>query len=206
MKNFCEIKNVVFDLGGVLLEWNPEKIVAQAFDNPSTGNLIMREIFLHPDWLKFDGGELTESQAIRFFAQKTGRSEEDIEKLMNVYRNSLSPFPESIDFFYELKKEKFKLFCASNIHPSIFRKLTKSHQFLKEFDGVLVSGKIGILKPNPAFYKHLIDAYALSPQETVFIDDKPENVDAAVLLGMHGIVFNTVKNCRRRLHELRGIV
>jgi len=204
MKSSLTIRNVVFDLGGVLLEWNPAKIVARAFDNPAEGQAVMREIFLHPDWLKFDSGQLTELQAIRLFARKTNRNEDQIRDLMAIYRDSLAPIPESVDFFYELKNSGLRLFCASNIHQSVFRDLAKRHTFLNDFDGVVTSGRIGILKPSPEFYEHLLAAHALNPAETAFVDDRADNVDGALRAGLHGIIFVNVTDCRHKLAVLIG--
>lgn len=90
------IQNVVFDLGGVLIAWNPDEIIAGVFDDSDLQALIKREIFQHPDWLKIDKGHLEEADAIQRFYDRTGVPLTKLEELLQFLRETLTPIPESI--------------------------------------------------------------------------------------------------------------
>ena len=206
MNQSTGIRNVVFDLGGVLLEWNPRQIVARAFEDPAVARRVLDQVFQDPDWLEFDAGNMSEPKAIRFFAGKTGLGEPAIRRLFEVYRDGLAPIPESVAFFDAVHRMGLRRYCISNIHHTIFTDLARRHPFLRDFNGVVTSGRVGILKPDLRIYEHLLTTYALEPSATVFFDDRTDNVQAAVNAGIHGVLFTGAETARQCLQRLINAV
>jgi putative hydrolase of the HAD superfamily len=194
--------NIVFDLGGVVFDWNPDKIVSGLFESTETRNLVKREIFGHADWVDLDRGTLEFDQAVSRGAERTGLPPGEIERLLNVVPASLTPFPETIDLIRFISKTNNQLFVLSNMHLASIEYLEKAHDIWRLFDGTVISCRIQKVKPEPEIYKHLLSEYQLIAAETVFIDDLHENVQAAVARGIQGIQFKNAAQCRQDLARL----
>jgi putative hydrolase of the HAD superfamily len=191
--------NLVFDLGGVVVQWDPEAIIASVFSDPATGSKVRKGIFSHPDWLELDRGTLAREAAIERGAQRTGLPPADIERLLRAVPPSLVPFPDTVALLHRLKKEGHRLFCLSNMHFASIEHLEATHDFFALFDGWVISCRLQLCKPEAAIYEHLLRTYSLDPARTVFIDDVEVNVKAAAKLGMHAIRFENAAQCEREL-------
>src|SRR3569832_2462765 len=112
------VKNVVFDAGGVLLEWNPPRTIAQLYPDPQAQAQIRQYIFEHPDWHEFDRGTLTADSAPSQFSKLSGRSEEDVRHLLRVMDESLRPFDGSIQHQKKQTAARIGLYLLSNMPVS----------------------------------------------------------------------------------------
>jgi putative hydrolase of the HAD superfamily len=193
------IKNVVFDAGGVLLEWNPPRVIAEMYPDPSVQARIRETIFEHPDWHEFDRGAITESTAPAHFAKLSGRTHAEVSALLRATAESLRPIDGTIRLLEDLAAGGVHLFLLSNMPESTFNLLIKRHAFFSHFKQLVISGKILLLKPEPAIYKHLVETTGIVPSESVFIDDLLRNVVAARESGLHAIQFTTPEACRAEL-------
>jgi putative hydrolase of the HAD superfamily len=193
------IKNVVFDAGGVLLEWNPPRVIAEMYPDPSVQARIRETIFEHPDWHEFDRGAITESTAPAHFAKLSGRTHAEVSALLRATAESLRPIDGTIRLLEDLAAGGVHLFLLSNMPESTFNLLIKRHAFFSHFKQLVISGKILLLKPEPAIYKHLVETTGIIPSESVFIDDLLRNVVAARESGLHAIQFTTPEACRAEL-------
>jgi len=193
------IKNVVFDAGGVLLEWNPPRVIAQLYPDPKVQAQIREFIFEHPDWHEFDRGTITAADAAAHFSRLSGRSPEEVTKLLRATAESLSPIDGTIRLLEDLAAARIKLFLLSNMPVSTFELLIERHSFFSHFTQLVISGAILLLKPEPAIYRHLVDTAGIAPAESVFIDDLTRNVIAARECGLHAIQFTTPEACRAEL-------
>jgi HAD superfamily hydrolase (TIGR01509 family) len=193
------IRNVVFDAGGVLLEWDPPAIVARLYPDPATQARIRAQIFEHPDWHEFDRGTLTAQSAPAHFARLSGRSHEEVRALLRATAESLRPIDGTIRLLEELAAIGVNLFLLSNMPESTFDILVQRHAFFAHFKHLVISGKILLLKPEPAIYRHLVEATGIVPAESVFIDDLLRNVVAARESGLHAIQFTSPEACRGEL-------
>jgi HAD superfamily hydrolase (TIGR01509 family) len=193
------IRNVVFDAGGVLLEWDPPAIVARLYPDPATLARIRAQIFEHPDWHEFDRGTLTAQSAPAHFARLSGRSHEEVRALLRATAESLRPIDGTIRLLEELAAIGVNLFLLSNMPESTFDILVQRHAFFAHFKHLVISGKILLLKPEPAIYRHLVEATGIVPAESVFIDDLLRNVVAARESGLHAIQFTSPEACRGEL-------
>jgi putative hydrolase of the HAD superfamily len=193
------IKNVVFDAGGVLLEWNPPRVIAELYPDPAVQAGIRESIFDHPDWHEFDRGTITEATAPAHFARLSGRSLDEVRALLRATAESLRPIDGTIRLLEDLAAAGVHLFLLSNMPESTFNVLVKRHAFFAHFRQLVISGKILLLKPEAAIYKHLVETTGIVPAESVFIDDLTRNVVAARESGLHAIQFTTPEACRAEL-------
>src|SRR5262245_9928934 len=193
------IRNVIFDAGGVLLEWNPPRVIAQMYPDPQVQAEVREYIFEHPDWHEYDRGTITGANAAAHFAKLSGRSVEEVEKLLRATAESLRPIDGTIRLLEDLAAAGVNLYLLSNMPVSTFEILIERHRFFSHFTQLVSSGAILLLKPEPAIYKHLVDTTGIVPAESLFIDDLLRNVVAARESGLKAIQFTTPEACRAEL-------
>ena len=193
------IRNVIFDAGGVLLEWNPPRVIAQLYPDPQVQAEIREFIFEHPDWHEYDRGTITAEGAAAHFSKLSGRSPEEVAQLLRATAESLTPIDDTIRLLEDLAAARIRLYLLSNMPVSTFEFLIERHSFFSHFTQLVISGAILLLKPEPAIYKHLVDTTGIVPAESVFIDDLTRNVIAARECGLHAIQFTTPEACRAAL-------
>lgn len=194
--------NIVFDLGGVVFNWQPRKLISSVFADEKTQNLIMSDIIEHPDWQAFDKGTLARDQAIIRGAKRSGLAEDDIRALFDAVPGSLTPIQGTIDLINVLALTEHRLFVLSNMPIEFMQHLEAAHDFLDKFDGKTISARIKLIKPEIEIYEHLLATHGLIASETVFIDDLEKNVAAAATLGIHTIRFVSPEQCRQDLTRL----
>jgi putative hydrolase of the HAD superfamily len=200
------IKNVVFDMGGVLLEWNPPAVIARLHPDPATQARIREQMFEHADWHEFDRGGLTYDGAIQHFAKQTGLSTDETRALINATREALKPIEGTVQLLEQLADAGVHTYLLSNMPVSTFDYLVQHHRFFDHFKDLVISGAILLIKPDPAIFKHLVEKTGIVPAESVFIDDLLKNVIAARECGFHAIQFSDAESCREQLRAyLPGI-
>ena len=191
--------NLVFDLGGVVVRWDPDAIINGVFSDPGARKAVRAGVFAHPDWLELDRGTLGRDEAIARGAQRTGLPPADIERLLRAVPPSLEPFPDTVALLRKLKARGYPLYCLSNMHFASIEHLEATHDFFALFDGKVISCRLNFCKPEPEIYRHLLATYGLQPSRTVFIDDVEANTAAAAKLGMRTIRFESAAQCEREL-------
>jgi putative hydrolase of the HAD superfamily len=194
----------MFDLGGVLLEWSPEKILQAVFADPAARDAVRQGAFLHPDWLDLDRGTLLEDDAIDRFSRRCRRSREEMVAFFGQVKRSLRPMRGSVQLLEDLHSEGTPLYCLSNMTEPCARYLMHKHAFFRLFRGIVISAAIRQVKPDPGIYHHALSTFGIRPAETVFIDDRPENVEAARCVGLQAIHFVSSEDCREQLRQLRN--
>lgn len=191
--------NIVFDLGGVVFNWQPEVIIKNTFEDSDSRDVVRREIFQHADWIELDRGTLTLAQAIDRGAARTGLSRQDIERLLNAVPRFLTPIEATIELIRDLSNTTNRLFVLSNMHLASIAYLERHHEIWDLFDGVVISSRIKMVKPEPRIYEHLLTRYQLEAAETIFIDDTEENLVAASAKGIQTIRFFDSGQCKQAL-------
>ena len=194
--------NAVFDLGGVVLTWDPRAIVSSVFDDPAVRALVLERVFGDPEWVKLDRGTVSRGCAIERAAQRTGIDVTTVEQLFNAMLRSLVPVPDVLDLIEALRSAGNRLFVLSNFQRASLAYVEATYDIFALFDGRVVSCEVGACKPEPAIYRHLLTAFALDPAVTVFIDDVQANLDAAAAHGIRTVRFTTVHACRAALIAL----
>jgi len=196
------VKNVIFDLGGVVIEWNPDRILAGYYADPELRALMKRELFQHPDWLHFDRGTLNEAALLVRAAGRTGRPPAELEGLFEAIRGSLHTKADTVRLLEKLSARDVPLYCLSNMASDIFKYLRERHSFWGVFRGIVISGDIQIMKPEPEIFEFLLQRYGLTASQTVFVDDNAPNVEAARAVGIQTVWFKDARQCEIELEEL----
>jgi len=194
---------VVFDLGGVLLEWNPRHLYRKLF----AGDDAAMEAFL--------GSVCTEAWNER---QDAGRSFADgVAELLPKYPQHArlieafgarfgemipGAIEDSVAVLHELKRAGVPVYALTNWSSETFPPQRQRFAFLALFDGIVVSGDEGVIKPDPRIFRILLGRYGIAPGDAVFIDDVPANAAAAATLGIHGIHFRSPALLRAELATL----
>lgn len=191
--------NIVFDLGGVVFRWQPDTIIRHVFRDPKTQDLVKSEIFEHADWIELDRGTIGLDQAIVGGTSRTGLPRGEIEKLFNAVPQFLTPIEETIDLIRAIRGSNIRLFVLSNMHSASINYLEERHKIWDLFDGVVISCRIQMVKPDVEIYEHLLATYGLNAAETVIIDDRSENLAAASRIGIQTIRFVNADQCRQDL-------
>jgi putative hydrolase of the HAD superfamily len=194
--------NLIFDLGGVVVRWDPAAIIAGVFQDQNLRARARQGVFEHADWLELDRGTLDREDAIRRAAQRTGMAPSEIRRLLLAVPASLTPIPETIELLHRLKARGYPLYCLSNMHVASIEHLEREHQFFEVFTGKVISCRLNLCKPEPAIYEQALKLHKLKANETVFIDDVAVNVAAAAKLRMHTIQFRDAAQCERELRAL----
>jgi putative hydrolase of the HAD superfamily len=196
------VRNVIFDFGGVLVNWRPEEIIDGFYAEPELREAIRTHAFQHDDWLDMDRGVLDEATVVRRFAARMGRPDSEMSALLDRVRESLTPIEPTVGLLTELRDRGLTLYGLSNISEPNFEHLRSLHEFFGLFEGIVVSARVKLLKPDPAIYEHLRERYGLDFGESVFIDDLPRNVESARRLGLPAIRFTSAAQVRRELLPL----
>jgi putative hydrolase of the HAD superfamily len=195
------IRNVVFDIGGVLLQWDPPAFIAKVAPDPAQQALIRREIFEHPEWHEFDRGIFDVTHVVDNFGQRAGLTPQQMRALLQTANESLHPIPGTVKLVEDLAAAGVHLYVLSNMPVSTYEYLTRKHEFFRHFRELVISGAILMIKPEPAIYKHLVEKTGIVPAESVFLDDLLKNVIAARECGLHAIQFTGADAARAELRN-----
>ena len=128
--------NIVFDLGGVVFNWQPDAIIKSIFEDLETQDLVRKEVFEHSDWVELDRGTITLEQAIDRGATRTGLASQDIERLLNAVPRFLTPIDQTIDLIRQLRSTTNRLFVLSNMHLASIAYLEQQYKIWEMFDGI----------------------------------------------------------------------
>ena len=173
----------LFDLGGVFFDWDPHHFYKDIFDTQDERDYFLNNV-CNDQWnIQQDAGRLikdAEIDLIRDFP----RYKNEIRLYYKNHRKMFRKiFQKSIDVLFDLKNKGYECYVLSNWSWETFQGMDKEYPFLKKFDGLIISGKEKLIKPDEKIYKLAINNFNLVPEETVFIDDKKENIEAAKKLG-----------------------
>jgi 2-haloacid dehalogenase len=199
------INTIIFDLGNVLIDWNVHYLYDKIFSDKEKRDYFLSNICT-PEWhAKQDAGRPV-SQATNELVAKHPEWKEEITAFYSRWNEMFGGAIEgSVEILKELKKTDLKLYALTNWSAELFKHALAEYDFLHWFHGRVVSGEEGINKPEQEVYKRLLQRFAVDPRSALFIDDKEYNVDAAVNLGMDGIIFISPGQLRTEL-EKRSIL
>jgi epoxide hydrolase-like predicted phosphatase len=181
------IKNIVFDLGNVLLSFKPAEYLDKYHYPEAIKNTILTDIFASKEWFMLDKGEISTSDAIDAISKRSSLKKAEIIHIFDLRIDLLFPLHSNIKVLPELKKRGFRLYYLSNFPLDIFDAVREGYNFFKYFEGGLISAVARSSKPEEKIYELLLENYNLSARECVYIDDLEANVATARKLGMTGI-------------------
>lgn len=199
------IKNIIFDLGNVLIKYDPFTFIEENIVEKNREKFY-KTVFQSEEWQGLDRGTLTYEEAIKVFVEKLPEEKANIEKLFtNSIQDVLFIDKTNLEFVNSLKSKNYKLYILSNFHKPAFNKISLTHDFSKIFDGKVISCDCHLLKPEREIYELILNNYNLKPDETIFIDDSQNNVDAAKKIGIHGIHLKNMKELIKTLNNILNI-
>ncbi|MBM3413126.1 MAG: HAD family phosphatase [Bacteroidetes bacterium] len=200
------IDTIVWDLGGVLVDWSPNYVYNQDYFNSKADRDYFFSKICTQDWNEQQdaGYPLLKATAEKLLAFPDSKWQQPIQDFYGRWVEMLrGPLPDTVEIFRALKDQgKYKLFALTNWSAENFHIALDRFDFLHWFDGRLVSGEEGTRKPFPEFYQLLFSRYQINPSSAVFIDDNLRNVKAGEALGLRGIHFQSAPQLKARLEQL----
>ncbi len=191
----------VFDVGGVLLDWNPRYLYRKLIPDEAEMEAFLATVCA-PDWnLAQDAGRSwadAVAERTRQFPEQAALIRAYDERWQEMVPRA---FDDTVSILEELKRAGRRLYSITNFSAEKFDLEREIWLFLNWFDGIVVSGEIGQVKPHPAIYQRLLDTYDLNAEDCLFIDDVQANVDGARAVGMHAHQFISAEGLRQALVE-----
>ena len=188
----------IFDLGGVLIDWDPRRVYRKLFPTEAEVEKFLSTVCtLEWDAQQDAGRPLNDgiAELVARFPDETFL----IEAWRDRYVEMALPIPGSIELLRELRERGVPLYALSNWGADEFEAIRGLFPFLDWFSGILISGRVGLVKPDPKFFGLLVREHRMNPAEVAFIDDQPPNVEAAQQLGFQSILFSSPSDLREEL-------
>jgi 2-haloacid dehalogenase len=198
-----QYNTIIFDLGGVLVDWNPRYVYRTIFKTEDEITWFFENIVTH-DWNENQDAGYPLSQATENLVKQHPKWENEIRAYYGRWEEMLGgPIDETVEILKELKQNpSLKIYALTNWSAETFPIALERYDFLHWFDGRLVSGEEKTRKPFPEFYQKLIDKFSIDPSKTIFIDDSLRNIKAAEAMGIKGIHFKNPLQLREELNIL----
>ena len=196
------IKNVIFDIGNVLVRWSPADIIKLTFGDSADTEKLINQIFQHKLWLDFNRGDFSEAETKLEYQRQLGLDASTVESLFANLRKSLTLVLGTAELLKDVKKAGYKTYALTDNVVEIVQYLQERYTFWEDFLGAIVSAEVRCLKPEAEIYNHLLNTYNLKAEESVFIDDVLANVDGAKKLGFSAIHFKNSTQCIEELKQL----
>jgi 2-haloacid dehalogenase len=190
---------VVFDLGGVLIDWDPRHLYRTLFDDPDEMEAFLEEVAF-ADWNARQDAGRPFAQAIEVLAASHPHRRALIDAFHERWPETLAgEVPGSVAVLRELRATGVRLFALSNWSAETFPVARDRFEFLDWFEGIVISGEIGAVKPNERPFGVLVERYGLEPRRSLFIDDSAANVETASRLGFQALRFSDARTLRAGL-------
>lgn len=185
-----EIKNIVFDFGGVLLDWNPRYAYRTVFDNEKEMEYFLTKI-CSPEWnAEHDRGRPF-AEGVKLLQSKHPEYCEAIALYYDRWEDMLKgEIAGGVDLLRKMKAEGYGIYGLTNWSAETIGIAYRKYDFFKLFDGIVVSGEEKLIKPDKRIYEVLLNRYSLSAGECLFLDDSPANIKAAKECGFKAILFD----------------
>jgi putative hydrolase of the HAD superfamily len=197
--------NLVFDFAGVVFHWDPlavlrRELPQQASDEARARDWMQRFFEGYGgDWGEFDRGTLDEHALVPRIAERTGLDTAAVRRVVNAVPRALQPHAPTVALLNELHAEGHRLFFLSNMPRPYADWLERQNPFLRLFEDGVISGRVGAIKPERAIFELASRRFGLAPQELLFFDDVPANVQAAREAGWRSELFTSADQARAAL-------
>jgi 2-haloacid dehalogenase len=193
---------VIFDLGNVLVRWNPrllyEELIADADERERFFDTVLTQ-----DWIRSQDAGRPFAEGIALLTERFPRYASEIRAFWDRWDDMVpGPIDETVAILAELRQRRTPLYALTNWSGETFPRARRRFPFFEWFEGIVVSGDIGLVKPDARIYEHLITTYGLAAEDCVFVDDSQANVAGAAAVGMAGLHFQSPEQLRRDLAAL----
>lgn len=193
---------IIFDLGNVLINWEPKLLYNKIFDSEEKTNDFLENICTL-SWNEEQDAGRSLKNGTDVLIQQYPQHKAEISAYYDRWEEMLNGAIEgSVEIFRKLKdSRKYKIYALTNWSSELFPVALRNFKFLNWFDGIVVSGDEGIRKPEAAFFQILFDRYLVKPENAVFIDDNLRNVEAARKIGIKSICFTSAEELEKELQD-----
>ena len=193
---------VVFDLGGVLIDWDPRYLYRHLFDDPGEMESFLAEVTT-AEWNACQDAGRPWAEGVDLLVAEHPQRRELIEAFHRRWPEMLAgEIPGTVDVLADLRAAGVRLVALSNWSAEMFPVARERFDFLAWFEGIVISGDVGVNKPDRRIFEHLAQRLGIEPEESVFVDDSPANIDAATDLGFFAIRFTDARALRLALVRL----
>ena len=197
------VSNIIFDLGGVLIDWNPRYVYRHIFDDEKKMEWFLTEI-CSSDWNEQQDAGRTLAEGTQLLQDQFPEWKQEIAAFYGRWEEMLGgAIDPTVDILKEIHdNNRHNLYALTNWSNETFPVALERYDFLQIFEGIVVSGKEMCKKPDQRIYRILLDRFGLKPNESLFIDDNKRNVQAALQLGIQALWFDTPEKLRLDLKEM----
>ncbi len=199
------IQTIVFDMGGVLIQFDREFFIRRLGVSAEDEALLMNEVFESLEWARMDRGSLTEAEASQSIcARLPKRLHLAAERLVTMWERPILEIDGMYALIKELKANGYRILLLSNAS-------VRQHEYWPRipaselFDGKLISSDVHLVKPQPEIYRLLCDTFHVLPEECFFVDDSPQNVEGAYEAGIRGFIFHGDAGALRKALRAAGV-
>lgn len=198
-----QVDTVIFDLGNVLIGWDPRRLYRQLIADEAQMEWFLREV-CNSEWNEQQDAGRPWAEATALLRERFPEHAELIDAYHLRWEETLvGALEESVALLAALRDRGVRLLALTNWSQETFPIARQRFAFLQWFEGIVVSGEEKLIKPDPRIYQRLLERYAVDPARALYIDDSARNVAAAEALGMQGWWFRDAEGLRRRLIELQ---
>ncbi len=199
------MKDIIFDLGGVMIDWNPRHLYKKIFASTEEMEWFLGNVCTLQWNTQQDAGRPF-ADGIALLKERFPKYSIQIEDYYNRWEEMLGgPIKGTVAVFYELKRKGYRAFALTNWSAETFPIARTHYDFLQQMDGLVVSGEEHLVKPDPEIYARLLERFHLKSTNCLFIDDNPANIAAAANLGFDGILFKSPNSLREQICS-RGLL
>ncbi len=200
------IKNIIFDIGNVLVNFRWRELMDELHCTPEDKDRFEVTVFGSKWWHEYDHGTMEEEDIVRHLREDNTENREAFELVWKNRDQLVKPYEYSVPWIRLLKEKGYQVYLLSNYPKNLFTMHTEngSFPFLELVDGKVVSAFVKKIKPDADIYECLMDKYGLKAEECIFIDDRAENVQGALSVGMQAICFESYEQAREALESMIG--
>lgn len=195
------IKNVIFDVGKVLVEWDCDSALRRLGFDERARQAVVQATVRSPYWNELDRSAVSDGELLAHFLDGAKGYEREVRLFWDNIGLAIQTYPYSRSWIQGLKKAGYGVYILSNYGRRTYGQTREELSFAGETDGALFSFEVHQIKPEPEIYQTLLARYGLKPGECVFLDDVQANIDAAEALGIRGICFTGYEEAVRQLRE-----
>ncbi len=197
-----DIQAIIFDLGGVLLDWNPRHVYSRYFDKPEEMEAFLSEI----DFMKWNAQQDKGRPFVEGVAELSARYPHRAE-LIRAYHEHWEdsvggPIIGTVEIARKLKQQGWHLYALTNWSAETFPIARGKYDFSGLFDAMIVSGEVQLIKPDPAIFQLAIQKTGVATPQCLLIDDNAENIAVAQRLGMQTVLFRSAEALERELRQM----
>lgn len=198
-----KIDTVIFDLGNVLVKWDPANLYKKIFSNEAERSHFLRNI-CSMEWHTLQDGGRSPQEGTAELVKQFPEHETAIRAFYDRWEEMFDGAIEgSVAILKAVKEAGYKVYALSNWNADLFQRTLPDFPFLNWFDGKIISSEENMKKPDEPIYHLLFERFSINPESAVFIDDNADNIATAKRLGLHGILFTSPEDLRNALQTLK---